>query len=95
LRARDILTVPRYIQKPAFMCRIFQERRTFGSSQFPFTLARPEALDYAPERFPGTFAALERLLVFPWNDRYSHEDVTYIADGVRSAVGTLKERVLT
>jgi perosamine synthetase len=86
LKERDILAVPRYIQKPAFMCRIFTEQRTFGKSRFPFTLAREEAVDYRVERFPGTMNALERILVIPWNDRYTTEDVTYIADGLHSAV---------
>jgi len=47
LKERDIVTVPRYIQKPAFMCEIIQKRRTFGTSEFPFMLARPEAMDYS------------------------------------------------
>jgi perosamine synthetase len=89
LRERDIVTVPRYIQKPAFMCQVLQEKRTFGNSGFPFSLARPEAIDYRVERFPGAFAALERLLVIPWNDRYDSDDVNYIADGVIGAVHTL------
>jgi dTDP-4-amino-4,6-dideoxygalactose transaminase len=91
LGQRGITTVPRYIQKPAFMCQVFQEQRTFGKSRFPFTLARPEAVDYSRDRFPGAFAALERLLVFPWNDRYTADDVAYIARGVRDAVQTLRE----
>lgn len=89
LKERDVIAVPRYIQKPAFMCRVFQERRTFGRSAYPFTLARPEAVDYRPERYPGTFAALERVLVIPWNDRYSDDDVQHIADAIRSAVHQL------
>jgi perosamine synthetase len=92
LRERDIFTVPRYIQKPAFMCEIFQARRTFGKSQWPFTIARPEAVDYDPQRFPGTFEALERVLVVPWNDRFTDEDVSYIADGIRWAVAELEAR---
>jgi dTDP-4-amino-4,6-dideoxygalactose transaminase len=89
LAGRGITTVPRYIQKPAFMCRVFQDQRTFGTSRFPFTLARPEAVDYSRDRYPGAFAALERLLVFPWNDRYTGEDVAYIARGVHDAVRAL------
>jgi len=95
LKERDIVTVPRYIQKPAFMCEIFQKRRTFGTSEFPFTLARAEAVDYNPERFPGTLKALERVLVVPWNDRYCAEDVEYIADGITSAVHVLSKEAVT
>lgn len=91
LKEHDIFAVPRYIQKPAFMCEVFQKRRTFGSSGYPFTLARPEAIDYRPERFPGTLRALERILVIPWNDRYSEDDVAHIADAMAFALAELRE----
>jgi perosamine synthetase len=87
LRERDIFTAPRYIQKPAFMCEIFQAKRTFGKSQWPFSIARPEAIDYSPERYPGTFEALERVLVVPWNDRFTVDDVAYVAEGIAWAAG--------
>ncbi|HET7815554.1 MAG TPA: DegT/DnrJ/EryC1/StrS family aminotransferase [Candidatus Baltobacteraceae bacterium] len=89
LKERDIVSAPRYIQKPAFMCDVFQKQRTFGTSRFPFTLADPSAVDYSKERFPGTFAALERILVIPWNDRYSEADVEYISDAIHDAVHAL------
>jgi len=89
LGERGIASAPRYIQKPAFRCAIFEQRRTFGKSGFPFGLARPSVLDYSAERYPGTFAALERVLVVPWNERYDEKDVEYIADAIASAVDTL------
>jgi dTDP-4-amino-4,6-dideoxygalactose transaminase len=81
----EIASAPRYIQKPAFRCRLFQEQRTFGASRWPFTLARPEAVDYRAERFPGTFAALERVLVLPWNERLGEAQVDRIARTLREA----------
>lgn len=89
LRERNIFTAPRYIVKPAFMCAVFQEQRTFGQSRWPFSIARAEALDYSREHFPGTFEALEHVLVVPWNDRFTGEDVTYVAEAVKSAAMTL------
>jgi perosamine synthetase len=89
LKAKGIACAPRYIQKPAFMCEIFQKQRTFGNSRYPFTLARPEVLDYDRARFPGTFAALDSVLVLPWNERYTDEHVDYIADAVHQAVEQL------
>jgi dTDP-4-amino-4,6-dideoxygalactose transaminase len=86
LKDRGIASAPRYIQKPAFQCEVFRKQRTFGSSRYPFTLARPEALDYSPERFPGTFAGLEGVLVLAWNERYTQEHVDYLADAIREAV---------
>jgi dTDP-4-amino-4,6-dideoxygalactose transaminase len=92
LKEQDVLASPRYIQKPAFMCEVFQKRRTFGKSGFPFTLARPEAVDYSAERFPGTLHALERILVIPWNDRYTQDDVDHIAGALEWALGRLEAK---
>lgn len=89
LKERGIASAPRYIQKPAFQCQIFREQRTFGRSRFPFTLARPEAVDYSPTRFPGTFEALDRVLVLPWNERYESRHIEYIAGAVRQAAREL------
>jgi dTDP-4-amino-4,6-dideoxygalactose transaminase len=85
LRERGIASAPRYIQKPAFQCQIFRDQRTFGTSRWPFTLARPEAVDYAPERFPGAFEALEGILVLPWNERYGTDHVDALAAAIRGA----------
>jgi dTDP-4-amino-4,6-dideoxygalactose transaminase len=89
LKVRGIAAAPRYIQKPAFECEVFQRQRTFGASRWPFTLARPEALDYHGSRFPGVFAALESILVLPWNERFEEEHVDYLAACIHEAAGRL------
>jgi len=86
LRERGVASAPRYIQKPAFMCEVFRQQRTFGSSRYPFTLARPEAVDYTHSRFPGTFDALQRVLVLPLNERYTQQHVDYVTEAIREAV---------
>jgi perosamine synthetase len=90
LKERGIASAPRYIQKPAFQCEVFQKQRTFGSSRYPFTLARPEAVDYDRGRFPGTFEALEGVLVLPWNERYTDEHLEYLADALYEGVAWLR-----
>jgi perosamine synthetase len=87
LKERGIACAPRYIQKPAFQCEVLRDQRTFGASRFPFTLARPEAVDYDPSRFPGTLAALEQVLVLPWNERYTEAHVDAIAAAIHEAAG--------
>jgi dTDP-4-amino-4,6-dideoxygalactose transaminase len=82
LKLANIFSAPRYIQKPAFRCEVFRDQRTFGNSRWPFTLARPEAVDYAAERFPGTFEYLDRVLVLPWNERYTADHLNYLASSV-------------
>ena len=86
LKERGIASAPRYIQKPAFQCEVFRDQRTFGKSRWPFTLARPEAVDYSPARFPGTFEALEGILVLPWNERYTEDIVDALAGAIRTSV---------
>jgi len=87
LKTRGISSAPRYIQKPAFMCEVFQKRRTFGKSEFPFTLARKEVLDYSRDKYPGTFEGLEHVLVLPWNENYTSEHVEYIAACLQEVAG--------
>ncbi|MEM9905326.1 MAG: DegT/DnrJ/EryC1/StrS family aminotransferase [Cyanobacteria bacterium P01_D01_bin.44] len=86
---KGIFSAPRYIQKPAFRCAVFQDQRTFGNSRFPFTLARPEAVDYDEAKYPGTFQGLEHVLVLPWNEGYTKEHVVYIAQSLEEAVAAL------
>jgi len=90
LKQRGIFSAPRYIQKPAFACEIFRDQRTFGRSRWPFTLARPEAVDYASERFSGTYEGLDRVLVLPWNERYTSDHVQYIADSIAACLAELR-----
>jgi dTDP-4-amino-4,6-dideoxygalactose transaminase len=91
LKKKGVASAPRYIQKPAFQCEIFQKQRTFGKSRYPFSLARPEAVDYSPEKFPGTFRGLEGVLVLPLNERYTDEHVDYLAVSIRDSVTELME----
>ena len=86
LQEANIPSQPRYFGKPAFMCEVFRSQRTFGSSNYPFNLARKEATDYSWERYPGVRAALDTLLVLPWNERYTDQDVDYMASAIRQAV---------
>jgi dTDP-4-amino-4,6-dideoxygalactose transaminase len=89
LKFSDIAAAPRYINKPAFRCKVFADQVTFGTSRWPFTLAAPEAVDYSAERFPGTFAGLEQALVLGWNERYTSEHVDYLASSITEAVEKL------
>lgn len=91
LKERQISCAPRYIQKPAFMCQVFREQRTFGNSRFPFTLARPEVLDYDPSHYPLTMEALEHVLVLPWNENYTEEHIAYIAEAIHESVIKVKQ----
>ena len=89
LKTRGINSAPRYIQKPAFLCELFQKRRTFGRSQFPFNLARKEVLRYDRQHYPQTFLGLEQTLVLPWNENYTTSHVDYIATSLKEVIDEL------
>jgi perosamine synthetase len=92
LKAQGVFCAPRYIQKPAFMCQVFTERRTFGTSRYPWaSRVRDGGSDvtYDPADYPNTMRGLERVVVLPWNEFYTERDVDFIADAVRTAVRAL------
>lgn len=86
LRLDEIASAPRYIQKPAYRCRVIADQVTFGTSRWPFTLARPGALDHADARFPGTLAGLHQVLVLPWNERMTVAHAERLAGAIAAAV---------
>ena len=93
LKDSGILCAPRYIQKPAFECQVIKNQVTFGTSRWPFTLARPEATDYSRCHFEGTWNALEHVLVLPWNEKYTDIHIDYLASNIRNAVKSLTTKV--
>ena len=86
LKVYDVASAPRYVVKPAFMCRVFTEQNTFGDSHYPFNLARPEAVDYSLEKYEGTFKGLHDVLVLPINERYEEKHIEFLASSIREAV---------
>lgn len=90
LKSRNVFCAPRYIQKPAFKCQVISEQNTFGKSRFPFTLARPEAVDYSDDKYQGTFDALASVLVLPLNEKYEDKHVRYVVESIRNAAASLQ-----
>jgi perosamine synthetase len=92
LKKEGVFCVPRYIQKPAFRCAVFTDRKTFGRSQSPYTArehngAGPVVYDEA--EYPGTTRGLERVVVLPWNERYEQRHVDFLANVVRGVAQRL------
>ncbi|RMD84793.1 MAG: DegT/DnrJ/EryC1/StrS family aminotransferase [Candidatus Dadabacteria bacterium] len=95
LKERGIFCAPRYIQKPAFMCRVLAERATYGRSRCPFSCHVRDGLppvDYSPSSYPGAIEGLRRVVVLPWNEAYTQEHVAFIGDAIRAAMESLLNR---
>lgn len=91
LKKNGVFCAPRYIQKPAFECMVLRDRNTFGRSEWPFSL-RPE-IRYDRAEYPGTIQGLDRVVVLPWNEKYTDEHVEFISKVVRQAAVKLSSRV--
>jgi dTDP-4-amino-4,6-dideoxygalactose transaminase len=68
---------------------VIRDQRTFGNSRFPFTLARPEAVNYSRDQYPGTYEALATVLVLPLNEKYTQQHVDYVVEAIRDAATQL------
>ncbi|HEX8287007.1 MAG TPA: DegT/DnrJ/EryC1/StrS family aminotransferase [Pyrinomonadaceae bacterium] len=91
LKTYDVASAPRYVVKPAYKCQIFREQNTFGDSHYPFNLARPEAVDYSDEKFPGTLKGLHDVLVLPINEKYEEKHIEFLASSIREAVEKVRK----
>jgi dTDP-4-amino-4,6-dideoxygalactose transaminase len=83
-----------YVRKPAFQCQIFRERNTFGKSKFPFEgphRAGLPSIEYKPEEYPGSYDALEHMLVLPWNENFTEQHVRTIATALRNAAQEIRQ----
>jgi len=91
----EITSSPRYIQKLAFECQVLRDRCTFGKSHWPYEgecRAGDPPVDYVPAHFPGALQGLASILVLPWNERYTEEQVDYIATAVSDAISRVGGR---
>ncbi|MGI8543085.1 MAG: DegT/DnrJ/EryC1/StrS family aminotransferase [Aridibacter sp.] len=91
LKTYDVASAPRYVVKPAYKCMVFRDQNTFGDSHYPFNLARPEAVDYSDEKFPGTLKGLHDILVLPINEKYTEEHIEFLASSIREAVESVRK----
>ena len=93
LNRQGVQCAPRYIKKPAFKCRIFSERKTYGTSGWPFTSRERdggERVEYHESDCPGTTQGLASVVVLPCNEHFTDEHVDHIATAVRQAIAALE-----
>ncbi len=92
LKEQGVYCGPRYIVKPAFECKIFKDKVTFGKSGFPFRGPHMEGrkeVVYDRARTPGVIEALSRVIVIPWNENIQDKHVDWIAQMIKNTVAEL------
>ncbi|MGE3173577.1 MAG: DegT/DnrJ/EryC1/StrS family aminotransferase [Planctomycetota bacterium] len=92
MKERGVFCVPRYIQKPAFECELFQDFNSSPVSQMPLANSarrnQPQPL-FDRKNYPGTVRALDRVIVLPINELYTKEHVDYVTGVIRSEARVL------
>jgi perosamine synthetase len=91
LRSLGVWSTPNYIRMPAFLCRNFRERITFGGTEYPYSLHHDRYPRERLEDYPGCREGLARILVLPWTERHEPEHVEFLAERIARAV----ERAMT
>ena len=96
MKEAGVWSAPRYIRKPAFECQVIKERRTFGSSGFPFVgphMQGREPVVYDRADFPGTEEGLRHVVVLPINEKYREEHVDFVADAIKASAADLRRDI--
>ncbi|MDQ3347030.1 MAG: DegT/DnrJ/EryC1/StrS family aminotransferase [Acidobacteriota bacterium] len=77
LRAHKVWAMGGYIGKPIYLCsESLVSKKTFGTSQWPFTIHEPEVTyEYRPGLCPTAEAGLDRLLTLPLDESWTRERV--------------------
>ncbi len=92
MRDRGVFCVPRYIQKPAFECALFQDWAASPVSFLPLQhnprRDHPQPLFHRKD-YPGAVAALDSVIVLPINELYTRDHVVHVAEVIRSEARSL------
>jgi dTDP-4-amino-4,6-dideoxygalactose transaminase len=92
MQERGVACVPRYIQKPAFECQVFSDLRSSPVSAMPL-LHNPRRDRSQPlfvrADYPGAVRALERVVVLPINELYTHEHVRHVTQVIAAEARVL------
>ena len=73
-----------YIPNPMFGYPVIESRKTYGTSQIPWTLpqARP-GIEYREEDFPGTYWFLSNVIKMSWCEGITEDDARDLAAGIK------------
>jgi dTDP-4-amino-4,6-dideoxygalactose transaminase len=73
-----------YIGEPMYLKTPLREKKTFAKNKHPFDCpAYGRPISYAPGLCPSAEAVLKKLIVIPWNEKYTKEDVDDIAEAIQ------------
>lgn len=88
MRALGVACAPRYVQKPAFECQVFERWREHPVSSLPLQ-HNPRGAQagklFDRVDYPGAVRGLQQVVVLPVNDRYRRHHVDFVVEQIRAA----------
>ena len=79
-----------YIVDPLYRSPVFAERKTYGTSGFPFN--SPTAQDFAPGLCPNAERCLSQVVALHWNENFTPAHVEQIAAAIIKVAAHFGER---
>jgi dTDP-4-amino-4,6-dideoxygalactose transaminase len=92
IRHAGVACAPRYIQKPAFECALFQDWSKSPVTAMPLQNNPRNSGPMPPfvrEQYPGAVRGLDEILVLPVNENYRDDHLDHIALVIKSSVEAL------
>ena len=87
IRAEGIQIDPSYIPFPIYGYDMIRRKRTYGTSECPFSCPRyGKQIEYPEGLCPRAEKACKDTLVLPWNEKFTEQDVQDIARGIKKVV---------
>lgn len=94
MKKEQVAVLPGYIGEPIYLCsESLSAKKTFGTSQWPFTSKPGKTFDYHRGLCPRAEEALQYLVCLPWDESWTKADVKRVARAIEKSVDRLASTV--
>ena len=94
LSAEGIPASVGYIGKPIYMCKMLQEKVTYGNSHFPYDGTYGRNVEYLESDCPNTLEILKQIIILSCNEFFSAQDINDIGAAVAKVAAYYKSKSL-
>jgi perosamine synthetase len=90
MKREKVAVLPGYIGEPIYLCsESLSAKKTFGTSQWPFTSKPGKTFDYNKGLCPRAEEALQSLVCVPWDESWTEADVERVARAINKSIERL------
>ena len=90
LEEHGVPAIPGYTGKPVYMFDVLRLKKMYADTGCPFKCQfYGKDVEYKEGLCPQAEEALKKMLVLPWNENYSEQDINFIAGAIKNVVAEL------